>query len=272
MTSSQPQIPFPNLWQGAGVALVYLASGHFTATFGLVLLEALGLPLWIPLAIAPFVSFAAALAFSGWLGSIDPWDFLAFDSVHPRIWLPLLAAHAGLFVLILTFGHGLLAGLERVLPQAVTQALFGGPDPIVQAPHWARSVVLLAAVLPEEAVFRRMILRGFLGRMAPLQAIWLSSVYFAVAHGNVLQLPVALVLGATAGWYFWRTGSLWPGIAAHAIQNFLAAWFIDPGALKRGSIVVLPLPSTVLILIAPLAVLASLLLLRWQFARNELRT
>jgi membrane protease YdiL (CAAX protease family) len=272
MTEGSSQAPFPNLWQGVGVALVYLASGHFTAAFGLALMEALGWPTWIPLAAAPFVSFTAALAFSGWLGSIDPWDFMAFDPVRPGIWLPLLAAHAGLFILILSLGHGLLVGLERVLPPAMAQALFGGPDPLVQAPHWARSVVVLAAVLPEEAVFRGMILRGFLGRMAPLRAIWLATAYFAVAHGNVLQFPVAAAIGATAGWYYWRTGSLWPGIAAHAIQNFLAAWFIDPGALKRGSIVVLPLPAPALIAVAPFALLASLLILRWQFTRNEHRT
>jgi membrane protease YdiL (CAAX protease family) len=175
--------------------------------------------------------------------------------------------HLGFFILIATFVHGLGRGLDLLLPHNLRATLIQQADPLTSAPKAVLALLVLGAVIPEEILFRGLILRGFLQRYRPTLAVWLSAVLFMAIHGNPLQFPVALMIGACAGWYYRETGSLWPGLVAHALQNLLAAVFLQPEALDTGSLTLYPLPPLGWILAAPLVVTAGLLWLRWQFRR-----
>lgn len=92
---------------------------------------------------------------------------------------------------------------------------------------------VLAPVL-EEMLFRGIFLRSFLTQYPRWQAIFGSAILFGVAHLNLYQFFVALLLGTIAGWLYERTRSLYPCIALHAGYNSMlgvlpsdaAAWTI----------------------------------------------
>lgn len=55
--------------------------------------------------------------------------------------------------------------------------------------------------------------------------VW-SAVLFGLAHLNPWQFPGSFILGLV--WAYWviQTGSLWPGILGHALNNFLSVTFL----------------------------------------------
>jgi membrane protease YdiL (CAAX protease family) len=130
-------------------------------------------------------------------------------------------------------------------------------------------LLFAGAAIPEEILFRGFILRGLLGHHRPMAAIWLSTALFMIAHGNPLQFPVALMIGACAGWYYQATGSLWPGIVAHGLHNLMIGLLLEPEAYSRGSLMVNPLPPMPWILAAPILAGLGLVWLRWQFNQPE---
>jgi len=93
-------------------------------------------------------------------------------------------------------------------------------------------VLCLFAPFIEEMVFRGAILRSLLsGKMNPWVAISVSAALFAVAHGNLSQMPHAFITGILLGWMYLRTGSILPGVAFHWVNNTIcyAGIIIAPG-------------------------------------------
>ena len=78
----------------------------------------------------------------------------------------------------------------------------------------------------EELVFRGAVLGSLLkwNRIEdkPWIAILLSALIFSVIHLNPAQVPTTLILGLLAGWLYFRTGSLVPGIVLHVMNNSAA--------------------------------------------------
>lgn len=94
-------------------------------------------------------------------------------------------------------------------------------------PLWF-AVVLLVAIAPvsEELVFRGFIYGGLApSRLGPFGAVVLTSAVWAVVHVQYAWPIMAqiFVYGVIFGVARWRTGSLWPSMAAHAIINLYAA-------------------------------------------------
>lgn len=267
MDPAEAPRPFPNLWQGIGVALAYLALSNWMTSALYAVSVGLHLPAWLAVAPALLVGFPLALVFALWLGRLDLWDILTFHRVRPGIWLPLFLTHLGFFILIQAFAHGLGWALDLVLPEALRTQLAQQEVLLNQTPRGILILIFLGAAVAEEVLFRGFILRGFLLAHRARVAIWMSALLFMAAHGNPLQFPVALMIGVCAGWYYQETGSLWPGLAAHALQNLLAGLSLDPEALSRGSLAVYPLPQLSWMVAAPMAVACGLLWLRWEFRR-----
>ncbi len=260
---------FPNLWQGAGIAIAYLALSSWLGTVVLLAAEAFHFPTWTALVPGMLLGFPMALAFGLWLGHLDLWDILPFHKVRPGIWIPLLVTHAGFLILILTLAHGMEVGMDRLLPESMRQSILQESDPLTQASTPVLAILFATAAIPEEILFRGLILKGLLGHYRPITAVWISAVLFTVAHGNPLQFPVAIMIGACAGWYYQATGSLWPGLVAHGLHNLLIGLTLEPEALASNSLVVSPLPPLSWILISPFLAILGLLWLRWQFKRPK---
>ncbi len=56
-------------------------------------------------------------------------------------------------------------------------------------------------------------------------AILLSSVVFGLMHGNLIQIPFAMVAGFALGYFTVKTRSMWTGIVIHAVNNFISVFF-----------------------------------------------
>lgn len=77
---------------------------------------------------------------------------------------------------------------------------------------------VLAPVL-EEMLFRGIILRSFLLQYSRTGAMLGSAALFGLAHLNIYQFVVALLMGIILAWLYERARSLWPCILCHAAYN-----------------------------------------------------
>ena len=76
----------------------------------------------------------------------------------------------------------------------------------------------------EELFFRGFVYKGFSQRFGQLKAILISAGIFSAFHvlaGPGVLIPI-FVSGIALAWLYHRTGSVWPSIVVHAIQNSLA--------------------------------------------------
>jgi membrane protease YdiL (CAAX protease family) len=99
------------------------------------------------------------------------------------------------------------------------------------------AMTLLACVIAptvEEMLFRGVILRGFLQRYSRTHAIWGSAALFGLAHQNIYQFVVALLIGALSGWLYERARSLVPCIALHATYN-TSLWLLGHAQAGAGT-------------------------------------
>ncbi len=84
--------------------------------------------------------------------------------------------------------------------------------------------LLIIAVLPallEELLFRGCVLR-VLRPYGDWFAITVSAVLFGLMHGNIIQIPFALVVGFALGWLYVVCENIWIPIAVHFANNALS--------------------------------------------------
>jgi membrane protease YdiL (CAAX protease family) len=141
------------------------------------------------------------------------------------------------------------------------------------------SGVVLAAPLGEEYFFRGVLQRALIeARLRIPWAVAIASVVFSAIHTDPVGFVARLELGLLFGWLFWRTGSVWPGMLAHAANNATTTvlWFLQ-GAEAGEAARTAPAdaaPSVALYAAMGVAALAALLRApaRWPalLARREL--
>jgi sodium transport system permease protein len=130
------------------------------------------------------------------------------------------AVAAGLLIRLLPPPESLVRALEQVL------LLDGAP-----APLW--TVWLVIAVTPalcEELFFRGLVLSG-LRRLGLWPAILTCALLFGLAHSSVYRLIPTFFVGLLLSWLVWKTGSVWTGVLAHALNNGIAATLVYNKAL-----------------------------------------
>ncbi len=59
-------------------------------------------------------------------------------------------------------------------------------------------------------------------------AIVIGSVFFALIHGNLVQMPATFIAGLFMGYAYVRTGCLWTSIAIHFANNAMSIALFDP--------------------------------------------
>lgn len=113
-----------------------------------------------------------------------------------------------------------LEPLQNVLPQS---------DTLNQMMHNVRlqplaffMMMVIAAPILEEILFRGIIFEGFIKNYKPLPAILVSSFLFGLIHGNLPQGLNAFMIGVLYSWVYWNTKSIIPCITLHTINNGLA--------------------------------------------------
>ncbi|WGW11348.1 type II CAAX endopeptidase family protein [Saxibacter everestensis] len=171
---------------------------------------------------AAFAAFALAAAVR-----VRQWDVFGVRRTTPK-WL-LLGVAGGVIALIAKL---ILVPLFIALTNAPTdtQADYaassqGGPLLLVL------SIFALVVLTPigEEFLFRGVIFTG-LARYAPWVATLGSAAIFAIMHGINVVLPAAFIVGILAAELRRRSGSVWPGVVVHAVNNLIgvAAYALLP--------------------------------------------
>jgi len=126
-------------------------------------------------------------------------------------------------------------GFAAYIAFAIAFALiFGAPkqDDIAGelGPYWSQILlIVILAPISEEVCFRGMLFGGFRTRLnLPLAAIGAGLVFGALHFSTgVSAVPQLIVLGAIFAVVFEKTGSLWPAIIFHLINNAYALTILN---------------------------------------------
>lgn len=84
--------------------------------------------------------------------------------------------------------------------------------------------IVVFALLP--AIFEEMVYRGYILRTlrpyGDFFAVLVSSILFALMHGNILQIPFAFLVGLACGYLAVKTGHIWIAVILHFLNNFMS--------------------------------------------------
>jgi sodium transport system permease protein len=183
---------------------------------------------WLPqdivrnvLATQFLILFAPCAALTLWL-ALDP--VKTFRVRRPGLVAPFAALAIGLAGPILNLA------LQRVIGQeqpSETMRKLGEMMSLFVVEHPVQSA-LAFAVLPavvEELFFRGFVLSGLTGslrgRWGTTRAVIVSAALFALFHIFPEKWPPTFLMGLVLGFLAVRTGSIWPGMIAHALNNLL---------------------------------------------------
>jgi membrane protease YdiL (CAAX protease family) len=162
------------------------------------------------------------------------WPALGLRAAQARYFAilpPLFLIELLLLALVNSAVGRLAGGFEN--PQV--DALTGGRA--LGAGELAALLLLVAVVVPfaEELFFRGMLHPLLRARAGPVGAILLNAAIFAVAHVVPLLIPGLFVVGLFLAYLRERSGSIWPCVAFHALQNATALLLINV-ALAGGAL------------------------------------
>ncbi|MBD2072352.1 CPBP family intramembrane metalloprotease [Phormidium sp. FACHB-592] len=188
---------------GIGGALLAGQFGLDPVVYGLVL-AALSV-------IAPFAGFAAAA-----LLRLRSWSTFGVRCTTAR-WL-LIGAGAGVVAFVVrgfaAMAYTALTGDSSTPQEVYGDAGSGGALSLVLATLF----IGLLVPLVEELLFRGVVTNALL-RYGPFIGVVGSTLIFALAHGVNIVFAIALVFGLVSAELFRRSGSIWPGVIAHVINN-----------------------------------------------------
>ncbi|MFK7926732.1 MAG: lysostaphin resistance A-like protein [Myxococcota bacterium] len=89
------------------------------------------------------------------------------------------------------------------------------------------TTIVVGAPLLEEVCFRGLLWnaleRALPGQKGQGLAFVITSSAFVLAHADLVQSPALIFTAFFLGWLRWTSGSVWPGIVAHFMNNGLAA-------------------------------------------------
>lgn len=171
---------------------------------------------WSELFVFLLPAFAAALG-----SNLRPVSYLGLQRPE-RVPLALagLVGAAGFLV-----ANAVMFAWVELLPPRVTELFDVGR--LFEAPGPERVAIALAAAvlapLCEEVAFRGYLLRTVAIRRGAAAGLAASTLLFALLHLDPVRLPALLLQGLLFGWLALRSGNTWTAVAAHAVNNALAA-------------------------------------------------
>lgn len=81
-------------------------------------------------------------------------------------------------------------------------------------------ISILTAIVEEYALRGHVL--GNLRKYGDAFAVLMSAAIFALMHGNLIQVPFAMLSGVALGIFTLKTKSIWPAVIAHALNNGLS--------------------------------------------------
>lgn len=218
-STEEPCLPgWPEIIAGLGAA---------AAATGALVLVAPGLPTDSVQYGLTLAAWSVAVAFVGFGAAVvvRRRSLSAFGVRRTSVrWLLVgLAAGVVAFVVkgLVNLALRVVAGFDEDAQVPYLQAANGGVLAL------AVTFVLLSFLVPlgEELLFRGVLMRGLL-RYGAVVAVLGSSVVFALFHGVNTALPTALVVGLVAAEVARRSGSIWPAVVVHVVNNLGLPLFV----------------------------------------------
>ena len=206
----RPEAAPPGLSIGDAVALPLLLVALMVAVIAFAA-AAWGGRGFAPLLLAQIVAGPAVLALAVRWSRLAPAAALTLRRFPARILPAVIVASLGLVVAVGQLVP-LIPGSRAYREAALTG--FGVSSPLVVV----LSAVIAAPVV-EELLCRGVLLRGLLRRHGAWTAALVTTLVFALFHLNLTQGLLALPFGLGLAWLALRTGSVIPGMVAHAAVN-----------------------------------------------------
>ena len=230
-------------WRGNAVGatmLIFLASVYIFAIFGGLIFHAAGSNTSGDTWLFQFLFMMIVMSLPFFVGPIfmreKAIDILPFNKV-PIIFFVLLVimqlgvGYSGSFVSVFfNFIFQSTTGIQPSEPgfASIPTGIFGQTFYII--------AISFAPALAEEFAFRGIILGG-MRKYGNMNAIVISSLLFALMHGNMRQIPFTFVFGMAMGIATILSNSIWPAIVAHFLNNFFAGMLGIAGQHGYGTLV-----------------------------------
>lgn len=131
-----------------------------------------------------------------------------------RWYLGIAAASVPIALVVIGYVKGLSSGFGIHMPSELEE--FTGHSAI-----WPILIVIVVPPLVEELAFRGVIYTTLRDTLSAGETLLVSAFAFAMLHLSFPSLLTHLPLGLYFGWLRQRSGSLWPGVFAHACHNAL---------------------------------------------------
>ncbi len=202
-------------WESLGYKRAYLVSATHPPSVGM---ESVPVGIWwgCLLAAAVVVGVVAAYRLRRACRLGEPLIWLA-DRPRPGWWKWLLAGVAGV-VLIQLIQIAVLRpfGIDPMAPDETTRMLWRTSG---LASATAFLAIVLAIPFAEEVLFRALLLGRFGAHGYWRAGIFVSALVFMLVHLDEVHSIDLFAGGLVLAWLYQRTGSLWPPIALHALNN-----------------------------------------------------
>lgn len=215
------------------------------------------------LAVTLYLLIAAPPLVFSWVRKIDIPQAFSLRKLPPLVYLAVVLISLGLLPLLSTATDLISSVLfpgYREFAQEMGKSLsldkFGLSRP---------AFLFLLAVSPgicEELLFRGFLFSAFRVYLKPWPTILITAFLFAAFHLSIYRLLPTFSLGIVFGWIVWRTGSIYPAMLAHAVNNgvvlllsMAAPQFLSPHRFG-------PPEVAILCLVGGLLLTAGLFLLR----------
>ncbi|MGB0598919.1 MAG: type II CAAX prenyl endopeptidase Rce1 family protein, partial [Rubripirellula sp.] len=86
-------------------------------------------------------------------------------------------------------------------------------------------IALMIGITPafcEELLFRGYLQTRLVRSFGPLIGVFTASAMFAIVHFDPVHIVAVFPLGLFLGWVTWRSGSLYPAMLGHFVNNFIS--------------------------------------------------
>ncbi len=204
----------------AVVALLYLIS-HFISSVGRIMDDTVGLYTMQAFLSVFFIGGSFLISYSI-LKKKKYVGILPFGTTYNKKAAISLTMFLAPVVLISTMIINYISAIFQSIMGITFES--GLEDMTAEGPISAIVLTFSLAVIPavvEEFCIRGVVLQP-LRRYGDKFAIIMSAAIFSILHGNMVQIPYTLVAGIYFGYLCVATGSLWPSIVLHFVNNMFS--------------------------------------------------
>lgn len=136
-----------------------------------------------------------------------------------------------LTIFLLALGMGRAAAMKYVAGEEQRSPIYRLLPQLHAGLEITMLVLLVAIIVPigEEIFFRGLALGALRRSLNRHVAVIASALFFTVAHLQVVDLLPLLILGLLLGYLYEFTGSIVPGMIAHAVNNLAAVFLFYQG-------------------------------------------